>query len=232
MKSERPRFWTRLRHRFRPRRPDFYGQLGEQGTILVQALEALEDFLQDNQQQQAERVRDLVVMGHDLARRNLDDLHRTFVTPIDREDLYAIINAVDHVFDYVTTAVREIELLEVPGDRWMRDMSGELLRGANALREGFRLFEKDPAVGGAKGDEARRAEREVEECYRQALGDMFGGKALEEMRNREDLATSLDCLDYVFAQMKRREVYRHLSNGADRLARVGELLHDFGVKYG
>ncbi|MCB1231674.1 MAG: DUF47 family protein [Verrucomicrobiae bacterium] len=230
MKTKRDPWWRRL---FRPRLPDFYGQLGEQGDHLVQALQALEDFLQDNQAEKAERVRDLVDAGHALARQNLDDLHRTFVTPIDREDLYAIINAVDHVFDYVMTAVREIELLEVPGDRWMRDMIDELQKGATALREGFRLFAKDPAAGGAKGDEARHAEREVEEHYRQALGDMFGGRALEAIREREDLAgSSLDCLDYVFAQMKRREVYRHLSNGADRLARVGELLHDFGVKYG
>ena len=76
-----------------------------------------------------------------------------------------------------------------------------------------------------------RAERNVEELYRQALSDMFGGKALEQMRERETLVSSLDCLDYVFTQMKRREVYRHLSNSADRLANVGELLHDLAIKY-
>ncbi len=211
--------------------PDFYEMLIGQCDSLIQVLDALEDYLADNRPDQATKVRDLVDKGHDLAQSHLDALHRTFVTPIDREDIYAVITGIDHVFDYVATSVREIELLDIPGDRWMQKMILQLQEGATALGNGFRLFRTDPAAGGEQGEGARLAERNVEELYRQALSDMFGGKALEELRNREQSVSSLDCLDYVFTQMKRREVYRHLSNTADRLANVGELLHDLGVKY-
>ncbi len=211
--------------------PDFHEMLIGQCDSLIQVLDALEDYLADNRPDQATKVRDLVDKGHDLAQSHLDALHRTFVTPIDREDIYAVITGIDHVFDYVATSVREIELLDIPGDRWMQKMILQLQEGATALGNGFRLFRTDPAAGGEQGEGARLAERNVEELYRQALSDMFGGKALEELRNREQSVSSLDCLDYVFTQMKRREVYRHLSNTADRLANVGELLHDLGVKY-
>ena len=113
----------------------------------------------------------------------------------------------------------------------MLEIVAQLQQGATALKEGFERFRSDPAAGGGQGDAARRAERNVEEIYREALQDMFGGGAVEALRHREPPVTSIDCLDYVFSQMKRREVYRHLSNGADRLAHVGELLHDLGVKY-
>jgi hypothetical protein len=122
-------------------------------------------------------------------------------------------------------------MLEVPGDRWMQEMIRELQQGTAALKQGFQLFRSDPSKGGRQGDEARRAERHVEELYRQALREMFDAKALAEVRQGSEPASSFDCLDHVVALMKRREVYRHLSNGADRLAHVGELLHDLGVKY-
>ena len=211
--------------------PDFHEMLIGQCDSLIQALDALEDYLADNRPDQATKVRDLVDKGHDLAQSHLDALHRTFVTPIDREDIYAVITGIDHVFDYVATSVREIELLDISGDSWMQKMILQLQEGAIALGNGFRLFRTDSAAGGEQGEGARIAERNVEELYRQALNDMFGGKALEELRNREKSVSSIDCLDYVFTQMKRREVYRHLSNTADRLANVGELLHDLGVKY-
>ena len=211
--------------------PDFHEMLIGQCDSLIQALDALEDYLADNRPDQVTKVRDLVDKGHDLAQSHLDALHRTFVTPIDREDIYAVITGIDRVFDYVATSVREIELLDIPGDSWMQKMILQLQEGATALGNGFRLFRTDPAAGGEQGEGARIAERNVEELYRQALNDMFGGKALEELRNREKSVSSIDCLDYVFTQMKRREVYRHLSNTADRLANVGELLHDLGVKY-
>ena len=40
-----------------------------------------------------------------------------------------------------------------------------------------------------------------------------------------------ECVEFVIDRIKRREVYRHLSNAAERLARVGETLHDLSVKY-
>lgn len=231
MTRHKPPFWRQIWQKVHPRMPDFYEMLIGQCDSLIQVLDALEDYLADNRPDQATKVRDLVDKGHDLAQSHLDALHRTFVTPIDREDIYAVITGIDHVFDYVATSVREIELLDIPGDRWMQKMILQLQEGATALGNGFRMFPTDPAAGGEQGEGARLAERNVEELYRQALSDMFGGKALEELRNREQSVSSLDCLDYVFTQMKRREVYRHLSNTADRLANVGELLHDLGVKY-
>jgi hypothetical protein len=231
MKQHAMPFWHLIWQRIHPRTPDFHAMLLEQCDSLIQALDALESYLGDNRPEQAAMVRELVEQAHDQAQSHLDTLHRTFVTPIDREDIYAVITGIDRVFDYVATSVREIELLDIAGDRWMQKMIAQLQKGAAALRKGFELFRTDPAGGGQHGEGARLAERNVEELYRQALYDMFGGKSLEEMHRRDKSISSLDCLDYVTAQMKRREVYRHLSNSADRLANVGELLHDLGVKY-
>ena len=57
----------------------------------------------------------------------------------------------------------------------------------------------------------RTAERRVEKAYRRAIADLFQGD------------------DYI-NMFKRREIYRHLSNAADRMANCANTLHDIVVK--
>ena len=58
---------------------------------------------------------------------------------------------------------------------------------------------------------ARKAERKAEKSYRRAIAALFQGD------------------DYI-TMFKRREIYRHLSNAADRMANCANTLHDIVVK--
>ncbi|MEZ5095468.1 MAG: hypothetical protein R2731_04785 [Nocardioides sp.] len=51
-----------------------------------------------------------------------------------------------------------------------------------------------------------------------------------ERLHRLDGPTGPAALEHVMDVFKRREVYRHLSNASDRVARAGEVLHDIVVK--
>ena len=225
--------WVRrLWEKIFPRTDDFHAMILDQCRCLERTLAALAGFLKDAREEQAAEVRRCVKEGHELSQRNLDRLHRAFVTPIDREDIDILVTRVDHVFDYAKTAVRELELLEVRADPWMSEMVDHLLRGAGALSEGIAVFRTHPNTAEPPALHMRRAERHVEKLYRQALADMFGGEAYRLLTEGESKPSCRECLDFLVTQMKRREVYRHLSNAADRLAHVGEALHDISVKYG
>ena len=51
------------------------------------------------------------------------------------------------------------------------------------------------------------------------------------MENREQkLEAEIVAFEYVMEAFKRREVYRHMSNAADRLAHAGATLYDIVVK--
>ena len=84
-----------------------------------------------------------------------------------------------------------------------------------ALRRLPKLFNgklaTDPAKAAEHADAARKGERHVEKTYRKALADLFQGT------------------DYI-NMFKRREIYRHLSNAADRMAHCANTLHDIVVK--
>lgn len=211
-----------------PQVPDFPALVATQASYLEEALAELDSFLSENDASRAEAVRHCVARAHELARDNLDLLHRSFITRLDREDIDMLITRVDHVFDYATSSVREIELLDLAADRWMISMVARLQKGAGALSEGLLQFRQSPAGAEPCAAQAREAEREVEELYRDALAELFSGAAFHAGEGGKDLDNAVA---FILDRMKRREVYRHLSNAADRLAHAGEALHDLSVKY-
>ena len=79
--------------------------------------------------------------------------------------------------------------------------------------------------------QTREAERRIEDLYREALENMFQGEEYKKLTAGTDPPATRDCLDFVINRIKRREVYRHLSNAADRLAHAGEALRDISIKY-
>lgn len=232
MNARKEHWFTRAWHAVFPQVPDFQGMLVEQSRLLEGALSALQAFLEQAGADRAREVRRRVTDGRSFARSNLDRLHSTFITRIDREDIYLLITRVDHVFDYAETSARELEVLEVGADKWMKKMVAELQQGAAALTEGFQRFREHPEQAESCAARARRAERAVETLYRKALAEMFAGKEYRHLVSTEDALSGKNCVEFLVDRIKRREVYRHLSNAADRLAHAGEALHDVSVKYG
>ena len=231
MTSPKENVLARAWHAFFPRVPDFQAKIAEQCRLLERALQLLESFLDDMRIGNADEVRQCIELGRSLASESLDRLHRTFITRIDREDIYLLITRVDHVFDYVETSMRELEVLKVAPDRWMKTMVAQLHEGAGALTEGFERFRQDPDKAEPGAARARRAERAVEATYREALAEMFAIDDYPDTAGAAGAPSGKQCIEFLVDRIKRREVYRHLSNAADRLAHAGEALHDLSVKY-
>jgi hypothetical protein len=238
---------SRLVDRVFPRMPDFYGLINEQCDLAVEAMSEFVEFMSSGNWDNAERVRALEKQGDELKARNIDVLNKAFSTPMDREDLYRAIVMVDHVINYAKTTVREMEVLEVQPDSYTLEMAQLLQQGTLALQRGFRKLSTDPASAEEDADAARKAERSTEKIYRRALADLLDPdhyiktsddkhdaavasltRLLEPLGQHSEAVTV--AFAYVVDTFKRREVYRHLSNAADRLAHAGEVLHDIVVK--
>jgi uncharacterized protein Yka (UPF0111/DUF47 family) len=213
-----------------PKMPDFFGLLNEQCELAVQASEALVEYMTTSDEAHALRVRELEHLGDELKDRNMDVLNRAFSTPMDREELYRAIVTIDHVINYAKTTVREMEVLGVPPDRATTEIATYLLDGAQALRDGYKLLATDPAAAEGSAQAARKAERNTEKAYRRALAELFDVEAQAAQMDAGGGSASGEALRTVMDVFKKREVYRHMSNGADRVARAGEVLHDIVVK--
>lgn len=237
---------SRLVDRVFPRMPNFYGLLNEQCDLAVESMSEFVAFMSSGNWDKATRVRELEKQGDELKARNIDVLNKAFSTPMDREDLYRAIVTVDHIINYAKTTVREMELLEVQPDNYTLEMAQLLHQGALALQRGFRKLSTDPASAEEDADAARKAERNTEKIYRRALAELLDADLYIRNHDKHKVAVaSLEGLleplgqhsepvavafAFVVDTFKRREVYRHLSNAADRLAHAGEVLHDIVVK--
>ncbi|MBK6871907.1 MAG: DUF47 family protein [Kineosporiaceae bacterium] len=213
-----------------PRMPNFFLLLNDQCDLAVKSAEALVQFMNTGAESDALRVREIEHEADTVKDRNMDVLNKAFATPMDREELYRAISSIDHIINYAKTTVREMEVLGVAPDAVTQDFADRLQEGALALQQGYRLLETDPGAAEASAAAARKAERNCEKTYRKALAELFNVEADVERLEASGGPTGGKALAQVMDVMKKREVYRHLSNAGDRVARAGEVLHDIVVK--
>ena len=151
-------------------------------------------------------------------------------------DVYRAIVDIDHLMNYAKTTVREMEIFGVEPDQYTLQMAIHLKEGTESLQEGFKKLSENAALAETNALAARKAERTVEKTYRKALAELFDISLYvanireRKARRNEKVEAEILALEHVMETFKRREIYRHLSNAADRLAHAGATLHDIVVK--
>ena len=205
-----------LRKVFRSRPDgDFLQLLQAQAGKTLEGLRALEKYAQSGDHQYAQAVVDLEAEEDELRRILIDELNRSFVTPIDREDIFALSRALDDVLDYAYTTVDEMEILKVGPTPHVHRMAKVLREAAEELNLAVQQLKTRPAVANDHAVRAKSLENQAEKMYREALVDLFDG------------ITKVEDVVYV---LKMREVYRHLSNAADRGDEAANVIGDIVVK--
>jgi predicted phosphate transport protein (TIGR00153 family) len=205
--------WLRRLFRAQPNR--FIQLLIQQADHTVQGMEALLEYLDDPIEKRAEEVTRLEKEADEIRRILIDELNRTFVTPIDREDIHALSRAIDDIIDYGYTTVDEMVILEVMPNNFLRRMVSLLRDAAREIHLGVLRLADHPGVAEDHAVRAKALENRVEYVYREALADLF--------HQPQDL-------EHVVEMLKLREIYRHLSNAADRGDEAANVLSDIVVK--
>jgi len=201
----------RLLGRVFPSVPDFFSLLSEQCVQVGHTASLLVEYMESNDAEVGDQIKRDEHEADLIKVRNIHILNEAFSTPIDREDIYRAITDLDEIVNYAKSTVNEMGALGITPDKHMLDMAMHLREGVRALVVGFGRLSSAPALAAEDADLARKAERRVEKIYRLALGELFQGD------------------DYL-NMFKRREIYRHLSNAADRMAHCANTLHDIVVK--
>jgi len=200
---------------FRSKERDFLKLLGEQALKTREGLEALEAYMKDGDEAQAKRVERLEKEGDEMRRILIDELNRSFVTPIDREDLFGLSRAIDDVLDYGYTTLDEMVTLGVAPNVHMQRLVSILREAAEELHLAVIQLKDHPNVAIDHATRAKQLENRVESVYRSAIAELF-----KEPKTIEDIV----------AILKMRETYRHLSNAADRGDEAANIIGDIVVK--
>jgi predicted phosphate transport protein (TIGR00153 family) len=201
--------------RFARRENVFVKLIREQASLTLEGLEALKAYLVA-QDPAASALLNTKEKEADEARRILiDELNKTFVTPFDREDIFALSRTIDDVLDYGYSTVSEMDILKVETTSYMQRMASLLRDAAYEILMAVERLQDHPGVANDHAQRAKALENRVEDVYREAIADLFSGA--------EDIA-------HVVKMLKLREVYRHLSNAADRGDEAANVIADIVVK--
>jgi predicted phosphate transport protein (TIGR00153 family) len=200
---------------FKPRQDKFLELLIQQAEMTLQGMDALELYMQKCSEKHAASVVAAEKDADEVRRILIDDLNRTFVTPIDREDIFALSRAIDDVMDYAYTTVEEMRIFEVEPNDFLRRMVSLLQDAAGEIHLAMMRLKENPGVASEHASRAKALENRVERVYREAVADLFSGP--------EDI-------HHVMEMLKLREIYRHLSNCADRGDEAANVIHDIVVK--
>jgi len=199
-------------------RPDaFFGLFAESAENLRNAAELLQDLIGDYRdvEAKAKRIVDLEHAGDEVTHAIIRLLNTTFVTPMDREDIYQLATALDDVLDALE-AVSDLfvlHLIEAPLPEMKAQVDVLVLAArqteqALALLPNMKREELEPYW-----IEINRLENEGDQLYRRAIADLFSGehRAMDVLKWKEvieNLEEALDGLENV-ANIIESTVLKH-----------------------
>jgi predicted phosphate transport protein (TIGR00153 family) len=201
----------------RKKKPNrFVELLVNQAEYTVQGMEVLKQYVKEPDDALAERISQIESEADEVRRILIDELNQTFVTPFDREDIFALSLTIDDILDYAESTVDELVMLKVPPNPYLERMITLLTDAAMEINRGVLRLEDHPNVANDHAVRAKALENRVESVYREALADLF--------KDPKDL-------DDIMEILKLREIYRHLSNAADRGDQAANVIGDIVVKW-
>ncbi len=200
-----------------PREDHWYDMLEELAGLAHQASKALATF----KDQPASKVREAVqVIEHkadDVVRRMEDALARTFVTPLDREDLHRLTSEIDDIVDLCNLSARAFNLFHVEKPTPpMVQLMEKLEQCTGILAEEVPQLRRHAYANLLEGGRKVRAiEKEADSIYRQAISQLFS-------ESHSDFREML----------RQKEALDDLEAAVDYCDNVADLLTNLAVKHG
>ena len=149
-------------------------------------------------------------LTHEIIRR----LHRTFVTPLDREDIYELAKTLDDVMDAIDASASMINLYRIQNVRpRARELARTIVESTDQIVHGVRALDKRDGVAVA-AVEINRLENEADRIHQEAVRTLF-----------EDVQDPI-------VIMKWKEILDILEQATDRCEDVANVLEGVVVKHG
>lgn len=189
-------------------------------NLAIKAKETAEQLVNllanmDKSAQYQEEIKKLEREADELTRSIFAELNKTFITPLDREDIQRIASKTDDIIDYIEGIAGRIKSYHVTSaPPYMLEIAKELL---NAIKEVELLISRLKAVKVDKSliDHCRKIsdiEHNIDDLYRTAVGELF---------EKNDAITII----------KLKDIYEAIESASDRCLDVADVIEDIVLKY-
>ena len=204
------------RFRLIPREEKFYDDFKamadelRRGARLLEAMLAVDPPIADKAHEIKEVEHKCDFLTHEIIQR----LNKTFVTPIDREDIHELARTLDDVMDAIDNAASLIPLYKIDRVRpGARELTRIIIQQCDELRVAVEALEARKGVL-ERAIEINRLENEADRVHKNAISQLF-----DEETNPITI-------------LKWKEIYDLLEEATDACEDVANLLENVVVKHG
>lgn len=202
-----------------PREEKFFDLFESAAGHVLEGARAFRDLLANYRDVAAgvEKIKAIEHRCDAVTHETIEKLHKTFLTPIDREDIHAIITGLDEILDMVDAAASRMALYQITQPK------AGALETATVIAQAAELVQK--ALSSLKRSEKsaeiiniareiRGYEKRADQIYRKALTDLF-------MQEKDPVTV-----------LKWKDIYDTLEEAADRCEDIANILEGVVVKNG
>lgn len=202
---------------FFPKKVDFFELFDRAIDNLSKATDALVAMFRDfrDPEDKAKEIYEFEQEGDILTHDIMKELNKTYLTPIDREDIHALASRIDDVLDLIWACVDRMmvykidkptnEAISIAEDLQMT--AGILKKVIRELREKYYPHVQEHCI------EINRLENRVDRQYRDALGRLLN-----------------DAKDPVYI-IKWKDIYQLLEDASDRCEDIANVLEGIVLKH-
>ena len=204
---------------FMPREENFFDFLSAQAANLTKAADFFRMAISDGklEEDEVKSIRALEHEGDTLAHEITDMLNRTFITPIDREDIFSLANTLDDVLDILNAMAGRMKLYKLdPRDKYFVEFIDLISQSAASISAAVSIM-----------PDSRNQEKVRQHCIEinrlENLGDILREKSVGRL-----LAEETDVITII----KWKEIYEAAESALDRCEAVAKLIGSILVKNG
>ncbi|GAB6161467.1 DUF47 family protein [Desulfothermus naphthae] len=191
---------------------DFFKLLNLQMQRTYDGVKLLDYYFKKNEEEVLDRLCQLEHEADEYRRFIVDDLNQTFITPIDRKDIYALSRSIDDIMDLAKIIVEEIEVLEVNPNQYMQMISTTLVHATSKLNDSINHLKERPNLSREAAIRSNLLLNNLQHLYFEAIKDL------------SELDTDIS---YRF---KLREVFHRLLELAKQIKLTNNILLDIMIK--
>ena len=200
---------------FFPREEDFFVLFRKQAALVREGCDLLLEMVDtfDRLDERARQLKDVERRADVVTHEIFERLNRTFITPLDREDIHQLASDLDDVMDAMDGTARRSQIFRLgPAPEGVKQLTEVIERMVGVLGEGVGRLKKGDDVM-RYCIEAKQLEEEGDAIYHESLGRLF-----EKER---------DALEII----KWKEIYDNLEQTLDQSEDVANVLESITLKH-
>ena len=207
-----------FRFPFIPREEKFFKLFEESAQNMVRAAHLLKELV-DTWENIGEKMSEMTQLEHEgdtITHRIMEQLHRTFVTPFDREDIALLAHTLDDVTDFIHSAADAMLIYKVdrPSES-AKELSDIIVQATIEVERAMPHLRRRAELKQILEQcvEINRLENVADQVFRSAMGELFNDNT--------------DIREII----KWREIYEHMESATDRCEDVANVLEGVALKH-